>query len=387
MFLSAVFLSVFLLGRLLEKIRIPWIFAALLIGLGLAAYNPFRSVTSSPEFLFLAELGIYFLLFIIGFELDFQRMRQQGVYILKATTVIILSETFFGSLLLHFVFDVPWPIAILVATSFATVGEAVLLPILDEFRLVQTRLGQIILGIGVLDDVVEIITIVVASFFISNAVGISQSSIWFDILILSLLFGFVFLAFKFQRSINSVTFKDIPSLFLFVIFCLFIFIGVGKFIDAAALGALLAGIAVRNIIPQEKLKTIDSEIRAIAYGFFAPLFFLSVGIETDVGYLIQFPWLVLLVMAVVKTTKITSSYIVGRKLLGYKKSIILGISLSVKFSSSIIVIKLLFDKGLIHSDLFSVLVGAKIAFKFVVPLLLAYLIPRWKIGSPEVQNP
>ena len=69
MFLAGVFLLTFLLGRLLEKIRIPWIFSALLIGLGLAAYNPFTEVTDSSSFIFLAELGMFFLLFIIGFVL------------------------------------------------------------------------------------------------------------------------------------------------------------------------------------------------------------------------------------------------------------------------------------------------------------------------------
>ena len=75
LFLAGVFLVTFLVGRLLEKIRIPWIFSALLIGLGLAAYNPFKEITGSESFIFLSQLGMYFLLFIIGFEVNLKEIR------------------------------------------------------------------------------------------------------------------------------------------------------------------------------------------------------------------------------------------------------------------------------------------------------------------------
>ena len=386
LFLAFIFLLTFLVGRLLEKIRIPWIFSALLIGLGLAAYNPFSKITSSGTFIFLAELGMYFLLFIIGFELDLKQILSQGKFIFKTTAAIIFAETFFGTLLLHYVFHTTWGISVLVASSFATVGEAVLLPILDEFKLVKTKLGQTILGIGVLDDLVEIVTIIVASIVVGKTMGHNHLNIGINLLILAALFVVVFLLIKFHKKLPSFNFKDIPSLFIFIMFFIFLFIGVGKYVESAALGAILAGIALRNIIPAHKRKIINSEIKTMSYGFFAPIFFVWVGIETDIGYLIKFPLLILLVMLMTKTTKVLTSYFMGRRTLGTKKSIILGISLSVKFSTSIVIIKFLYENGVIQSDLYSVLVGTTIMFKFVVPFLLAYLIPKWKIGFSKFKT-
>lgn len=383
LFLAGVFLITFLVGRLLEKIRIPWIFSALLIGLVLAAYNPFKEITSSSSFIFLAELGMFFLLFIIGFELDIKKIFKCSKFIIKTTFAIIFAETLLGTLLVHYVFDVSWLISVLVASSFATVGEAVLLPILDEFNLVKTKLGQTILGIGVLDDIVEVLTIIVFSIIIGRSAGHSHFNIGLNLAILFSLFGLAFIIVKLRKHITNFKYKDISSFFLFVLFFIFLFIGIGRFVESAALGALLAGISLRNIIPDKILSVIDSEIRTMTYGFFAPIFFLWVGIDTDVSYIIKFPLLVLLVMAMTKTTKIVSSYLVGKKELGTKKSILLGVSLCVKFSTSIVIIKLLFEKGLIQSDLYSVLVGTTIAFKFVVPFLLSYLITRWKIHIPK----
>jgi len=380
LFLALIYILTFLLGRLLEKIRIPWLFSALLIGLGLAAYNPFPTITSSDSFTFLAELGMFFLLFIIGFELDLKNIFRQRGFVIKTTIAIILAETIFGSLLIHYVFDISWFISILVASSFATVGEAVLLPILEEFNLVKTKLGQTIIGIGVLDDIVEIVTVIIASVLIGRFAGHTHYNVLGNLTILVLLFGFVFLLIKFHKHINTFKFKNVSSLFIFIMFFFFLFIGIGKYVESAALGALLAGIAIKNILPKDKIEFIDSEIKTMAYGLFAPIFFLWVGMDTDVGYMVKFPLLILLVMLMTNSTKVITSYLLGRNVLGKRKSIILGISLCVKFSTSIVIIKMLFENGLIPLTLYSILVGTTIAFKFVVPFMLSYFITKWKIG-------
>ncbi len=37
--------------------------------------------------------------------------------------------------------------------------------------------------------------------------------------------------------------------------------------------------------------------------------------------------------------------------------------------------------GIIGIELYSVLIGSQIAFKFLVPMLLSYLIPKWHIDG------
>ena len=170
LFLGIAFLLTFLIGELLEKIRIPWIFSALLIGSGLAIYNPFTFITSSPTFEFLAQLGMYFLLFIIGFEIDLRKLKKSKNFIFKATFFIIFLEAIFGALLIHFIFGYSWFISSLVALSFATVGEAILIPILDEFKIINTKLGQSIIGIGTLDDVIEVFLLILVTIIIGSGV-------------------------------------------------------------------------------------------------------------------------------------------------------------------------------------------------------------------------
>ena len=78
LFLAIIFLLTYLVGKLLEKIRVPWVLSPLLIGLGLSAFNPFENITTSSTFIFLAQMGMYFLLFSIGFELNLEKMLKSG---------------------------------------------------------------------------------------------------------------------------------------------------------------------------------------------------------------------------------------------------------------------------------------------------------------------
>lgn len=380
LFLAGVFVITLILGRLLEKIRIPWIFAALLIGLGLAAYNPFGDVTSSPEFLFLANLGMYFLLFIIGFELDIKELKDSSVFILKATVIIILSEALMGSFLVHYFFGLPWVTAFLLSLSFATVGEAVLLPIFDDLKITKTRFGQTALAIGALDDVFEVATIIAISVLLGYSTGHGSMNVWLNIIVLVSLFALTFLVIHLRKFINHFKYHDISMYFLISIILLFTFIGIGSYVESAALGALLAGISLRYIAPKRTMKYLESDIKTLAYGFLAPIFFLWVGVDVNIPYLLKYPLLILMFMCAINITKILSSIAIGRKEMGTKKSFLLGIALSVKFSTSIVILKLLLEKGVIQSDVYSVLIGTQILFKFVLPFLLSYLITRWDIS-------
>jgi len=374
LFLAIAFLFVFLVGKLLEKIRVPWVFAALLLGALLAFGNPFANITSSETFDFLAHLGMYFLLFLIGLEINLKEVKKKTGFIFRSAFFIILLEAVAGSLLIHFVFGYDWFISALVALSFATVGEAVLVPILDEFKAVNTKLGQSIIGIGTIDDIIEMMVLVVATVLI-GARGAGDVLLIFGSLLalIGLTVGFR----KLKESSNRFSFPDIETTFFFVMFVFLLFVGIGHYAEAAPLAALLAGLSVRNFIPSNRLEMIDTEIKAVAYGFFVPIFFLWVGASMDMNYVFGYPLLILLVVVVANGMKILGSWLMAKDELGGKQSVLLGIGLSVRFSTSIVIIKILYDNGLIEVDLYSIMIATSIVFKFVVPLLFSNLMVAW----------
>ena len=131
---------------------------------------------------------------------------------------------------------------------------------------------------------------------------------------------------------------------------------------------------------------IESAVRIIAYGFFVPIFFMNVGLETNVSFIMSAPLLVVLILLMTNTTKILTSYFFARKKIGSKRSILLGIGLSAKFSTSIVILTMLVDNNLISSNLYSVLIGAMILSKFIIPILFSQLIQKWNPAFIKVSN-
>ncbi|MFX1258450.1 MAG: cation:proton antiporter [Promethearchaeota archaeon] len=385
LFLSVIFLLTYLIGMLIEKIHIPWIFSALILGFVLAIYNPFSSITASSIFDFFSQLGMYFLLFIIGFEVDLKEMKKMGKFIIKSTIITISLATIFGTLLIYFVFRVDLLVSIIVSLSFATVGEEILIPILDEFNLTNKPLGQTIIGVGSLDDVIEILSLVFVIILVGSNAPHVDFNIWVIIIALFVLFVLMFGLIKLKKERKRFKHTGVEALFVFVIFILFLFIGIGIFAEAAPLAALFAGIGLRTFLPKERLKAIESEVKTICYGFFAPIFFLMVGVSMDLKYLVTFPLLIILIVLISIAAKILASYLSGRKQLGKKDSILLGIGLSVKFSTSIVIFAIFFENNLITDGLYSVLIASSMIFAFLIPILFAILLTKWK-SSADLEN-
>ncbi len=89
--LALLFALTYLLAGLLERVRIPGILGALFVAM-VARYTPLGGHLLSPEFhvplSFLAELGVLFLLFYIGLQIDLKEMRNQRGDIIWLTVLI-----------------------------------------------------------------------------------------------------------------------------------------------------------------------------------------------------------------------------------------------------------------------------------------------------------
>lgn len=379
-FLGTAFLAVFVIGHFLEKLKVPWIFGALLFGLLLVIYNPYGDVVSSETFHTLSDIGLYLLLFLIGFQLNVREIKNHGRFIVKATFLIEVLELLIIGLFIHFVFQTSWFIAFLVALSFATVGEAILLPILDEFNLTKTRLGQTILSIATFDDVFEVfvlVLIVLAGPLLLQTGTVDIVGNFSTLIVLaglaSLVLIFSYSGFL-KRKLQIHTHDKAIILFL-LLSILFIFVGVGKgsTIDITLLGAILAGFFAQHLLPKSYLHEVESQIKYITFGLFAPIFFLNIGLETDVRYLLENFWLIILIILLADVAKIIGSLLVGRKEFGLSQSLFMGVALGVRFSTSIVILKILLDNQLIDVELYSLLIGTAIVFKFIIPFILGYL--------------
>ena len=373
--LAIIYLFTFAIGHFFEKIKIPWIFSALLFGFMLSVTGAFHGFIASEIFSFLAFLGMYFLLFIIGFEIDLNELLRNTKFYGKTTAFIILIEGIIGSILLHFLFSLSVIPAFVVALSFATVGEAVLIPILEEARLIRKPFGKVIIGIGIFDNAFELLALVLVSLLVGTSFSKPQIKI-IAISALSILFLLTYLFSYLKEEGRKFKHPRIETLFVFVFFVFFIFLALGSFADASPLGAILAGMGLRNFLPEKRLKLIESEIKTMSYGFFAPLFFVWVGATTDFKYVISYAPYIVVIVLFTGIGKIAASYISTRKELGKKNALILGIGLCTRFSTSLVIIKYLFEANIISQQIYSVLIASTTIFTVFTPLIFSFLLRK-----------
>jgi len=366
-------------GYLLQRyLRMPWMLAALFFGIFLSLFGFFDYSIKSEPFQLLATLGMLVILFMIGFNLDLKEMKKLGKQILAGSILRMSLEGISGSLLLYLVFPEhvggSYIVALITALSFATVGEAVLLPILSEFKVLNTTFGQLTLGIGTFDDVIEVLMLTIIIALPAFLPGVQSQILPDPLMVVSVLGSLFILAFlmtKLGGRLKDILRKNsdmsyVNSLLVLVIFFSFAALGGLVFEDLAAIGAILGGIVTRQSLPEEALNENEKLINFLGYVFLSPLFFLSIGAKVSLNSLLIYPSLFALVLIVANSPEYLTSFLLFRKTLGIKHSLLLGVGLSVRFSTSIIVQYILFNSGLISPALYSTLIAAAIIMMPVI---------------------
>jgi len=377
--ITATYCILLAFGIILEKyLRMPWIFAALFFGIALSSSEFAKVVVNDPLFQFLSRLGMLFLLFMIGFNVEFERMKQLGGYVLRGSLLIILFEGCTVGGLLYFVFPKQVSnsllVAFITALSFATVGEAILLPILSEFKIIKTTFGQLTLGIGTADDVIEVLTLTFLPFMPMFLAGRGTQEFPNPTLILINLFAVMLLTLAIIRLggfirpiITRSKLEFIRSVLILTVFFSFALLGMFVFEELEAVSVIFGGMAVRALLPKEGFHAVEKAVEFLGYAFLAPLFFLSIGINISLNSIIVNPLLVLVLFAVSAGSKLLASYLLFWRQLGTEYSLLLGLGLSVRFSTGLIIQSILLTAGIISISLYSALVATAV---FTTPVVL-----------------
>jgi Kef-type K+ transport system membrane component KefB len=387
------------LGYVLEKyLKMPWMFSALLLGIIFSSFGLFQTTLQDEAFNVLSTMGMLFLLFMIGFNLEIGQMKRFGKHILKGAILIVGLEASIVGALLFFLFpdqigNSPL-VAIVVALSFATVGEVVLLPILAKFDLLKTKFGQLTLGIGTLDDILELLTLIMVPFLpiflpTLNIQGFPDPI--FVVLDLIGIFILTLVLVKLGSRIkhvlsNNVNFSFIRPLLIMLIFFSFVVVGSFVFESLAAISAIFGGIVARSLLPVENFQSDEKVVNFLGYIVLAPMFFLSVGASMSFASIFVYPVLIIVILLSTFGAKLSGSYLLFRKMLGKRHSLLLGLGLSVRFSTGLIVQYVLLVSGLITLDLYSALIASAVVMTPIILLVLPWALCREKDGLCSTSN-
>ena len=383
--LSFVFALTYILGYLLSKFRIPSILAALFVGMFLS-YTPFFSFIHSVSgfensFSFLANLGVLFLLFYIGLQIELDEMKKSSSDIIWLTLLNTTIPFIFGVIAM-LLYGYGWAIALVIGMTRMPTAEAVIVPILDEFKMIKTRVGTFIIGAGVLDDVIEVILVGIVSIWIGAKSGESHGGV---VGLLVGIFSFALISWIFYKLMPYIMKKyepaNLSSLMIFSLIILFGFGGFGEYVELGmVVGAIVAGVIMRPLFEREEQKgeLLSKQTQTLSYGFFGVLFFFWVGFNADMEGFLHEPLLaIVLYMAGTFGKLFGVLLMVPMKKMKLKEAIIVGVGLDARLTTEIIVAQLLFSAAIIDKHLFTALVAASSFTAITVPLLFSLLIRFW----------
>ena len=299
----AAFLTPIIVNRLNINF-LPVVVAEILMGI-IIGHSFLNLVERDSVLNIFSTLGFIFLMFLSGLEIDFKafkkdsRSRQgKNKQEKNLPSHLNLALTVFGfimliSIILAYAFK--WlglvDDVLLMVIIISTISLGVVVPTLKEMNIMRTTIGQFILLVAVLADLVTMLLLTVYGAI--NGHG--GSTIWLTgiLIVFTIIFYIIGGLFKrmsfLQKLMDGTTQIGIRAVFALIILLVALAEGVGA---EYILGAFLAGVVVSLLNPDEEMvEKLDS----FGYGFFIPIFFIMVGVDLNIPSLIKEPSLLLII--------------------------------------------------------------------------------------------
>jgi Kef-type K+ transport system membrane component KefB len=377
-------------GVLSKRLGQPGVLGELLVGvlLGPSVLNLLHLSWFTDEHLgeqiqHLAELGVIFLMFLAGMEIELNEMLKTGRAAATAGLlgVVVPVGLGFGAAVL---FGYAAPEALFLGIVLSATSVSISAQTLMELRVLRRREGLALLGAAVFDDVLVILVLSIFLALGAGAGGAGEVALVLARMALYLVVAAVAGYALIPRLLRWVHRLPIAQgLVSFGIVLVLLFAWAAEVLGgvAAITGAFLAGLSfARSPLRQE----IEHNFSALTYGFFVPLFFVSIGLQANArevtGAALLFG-LVLIVVAIV-------SKIVGSGLgawwggLPRGEALRLGLGMVSRGEVGLIVATVGLSEGFLDTALFAQVVLVVLVTTLVTPLML-----RWAYAREARQRP
>lgn len=280
----AIGLGAFLLPLFARRIGLPAVVLEILFGLliGPQVLGLIGSATTSEGFiLVLAELGLFLLMFLAGFEIDFDSLERDGagpIIFGLGFFALIVAISWFGLGLIGLE-STNQQIFLTLLISAASVG--IIVPALRATGRTSTRQGQVTMVIGVLAEFIAATAVIVFSVWLESGWGVELLAVpVFVVILLASLWVMRTIAWWYPERAETLFSAHDPDemgiRFSFALLFVFIGLSIALGMDPI-LGAFMAGAILAFVFRNSG--DLEQRLSGFAYGFLIPVFFISVGVQ------------------------------------------------------------------------------------------------------------
>ncbi|MCI0498004.1 MAG: cation:proton antiporter [Thermoplasmata archaeon] len=375
------------LAYLLERRGVPSVLAEVVLGVFMGMYvigrfPPFDRFMARPEFAIpfdvIAHMGILFLLFIAGMEIDPMKLVRTGPATLLTSAGGVVVPLAFG-LVAGLALGFSWRESLVIGVILTATSIGITVRTFLRMGILDTEVGAVSLSASIIDDFVGIflIILIVDSSPVPVLAGMLLVFVGLSLLMKGLMPGVMKAAERVSQEGGTLA---------FVIGLMFLMAALAEFTLAAAIeGAFVMGVLLRMM---PGTKTIRRDVQVIGYAMFIPLFFIYVG--TLIDPLVFADLDVLVVAAVILVAGVAGKIIgkvIGARLCGFgrDKAFFIGVASIPRMEIALVTLMIAVRADAIADDRVKTLIAAVMVLVIVTTLTTPLLLARlWHEDMADV---
>ncbi|HLC97476.1 MAG TPA: cation:proton antiporter [Candidatus Nanoarchaeia archaeon] len=365
----------FLAKLLKQPIIIGYIVSGFMFSLFIAGGS-----TTEEQILALAELGITFLLFLMGLEFDFHNLKHLGkdIFITTALQSIIFFAVAFGAA--HAV-GFGSKESVYLAILFLFSSTLLVAKWLEDKKEIATLHGKITLGILIMQDVFAILILTLLNSFQQTKL----SAVLFVLLKGLILIGLAIVFVRYLLNyLLKIAFRYPELLFVSSLGVCFLFVEIAPRLGySTAIGAFIAGVTLANT---EYKNDILGRLKPLII-FFNLLFFVGMGFRITTAFSARAITLMLLFLAFCFFVKPGIVYLT-LKLRGYdlKTSFLTAINLAQVSEFGLIIISAAAAMGIVSSEMTAIAIVLIVITFVLSSYTIKYDALLFKLGHPFLKK-
>jgi Kef-type K+ transport system membrane component KefB len=236
-----------------------------------------------------ATVGLAYLLFLAGLEVDFDRLRGRVLRVALVGFAVSLAIAIVVGLLLKAGGFVSQPLFVAIVLSATSLG--VLVPVLKDAGEIESTFGQLIVASATIADFA---TVILLSLFFSREAGstASRAILLGGLVVVAVLVALAIAGIEHSRRLSDVlrrlqdTTAQIRIRGAFVLLIGLVALATELGLEVI-LGAFIAG-AIVSLVDRDRAMThpdFRAKLEAAGFGIFIPVFFVTTGVRYDLDAL------------------------------------------------------------------------------------------------------
>lgn len=322
-----------------------------------------------------AELGVALLLFSIGLEFSFRQLKTLGTVVLAGGALqVLLTLVVFASLLTLFI---PFPQAVIIGSAFTLSSTAIVLRVLLDKAQMDSNRGRMALGILLVQDLAVVPLVILVSLMgeagsamsVALRIGKTIAAAGGMVLVFYLMFYRVIPWLLRKEGLFA---NRELTILLAILSAMGAIAGAHAVGLSPALGAFLAGMLLAESPFATQIRSDIDAIRTL----FVVLFFTSIGMLLDLGWLAVHIHLVLPAMVLVFIIKTTAIALILKMMrVDIQVALGTGFSLGQVGEFAFVLVVAGRDSGIVGPDLFAGVVSVTLLSMFLAPYMVGYAEP------------